>query len=162
MKFYSALPRTYTLLMLTLALLANSPLLAQKRNTLRKARPTLNVSNSVSKIRVVFDQPAFINKPFVQSAWRRITIYLPDKTTKVIKTNNDMDGYMYDTDESKLWSPDGQLLAVWLVYGILSKEKFSGMRITFIDLKKGAEADSIVEDGFSTTSYGFKAWQPKR
>lgn len=135
--------------------------LAQKRSIPKKARPMLTISHPVSKIRVILDQPAFVANDIHDSAWRRVIIYLPDKTTRIIKIKSDMSGYMLESDERKLWSPDGRYLAVWLTYGILNKDQFSGMRIVFIDLKKGEETDTIVEDGFSITSYDFKVWPLK-
>ena len=99
----------------------------------------LTLTNLVSGIEVVFHDPAFISdRSFKDSAWKKMSIYLPGKHQPEVMDANEGSGFMVNSDADEQWSPDGQYMTVWNTYAIVGRDEFSGQAIWFVRLKDGA------------------------
>lgn len=147
------------LLLLVVLVWHNSPLLAQSRHrAAKKPRTMLTLTNPVSGIKVIFHDPAFINQPFHDSAWQKLSIYLPGQSKPLTMRAEEGSGYMINSDNEEQWSPDGKYMTVWDTYGILDKDHFSGQRIIFVNLELGSNTGFWTRKGSPVTTDSFRGW----
>lgn len=147
------------ILLLLIVLLNAVPSLGQSRRLpAKKAKPMLTLTNPISGIKVVFDDPAFIDDDLDESAWKRIRIYLPGETQPKILRTESTSGYMLNDDPEEQWSPDGTYMSVWDTYNITGKNEFTGQRIVFVSLKHGVEAGFSTKEGRYVSTDNFRGW----
>ena len=118
----------------------------------------ITLTNPVSGIKLTFHHPAFVETPLKNSAWTEITVQTKDDTFTVKAP--EQTGYMINSDNNfnQFWSPDGKYISLYRVYGIISKEKFSGMAITFLALLYGEVVEFTAKEGKSVTTDNFSGW----
>ncbi len=145
--------------LLIVALWLYYPVCGQKATTHPKnTNPTITLTNPVSGIKLTFHNPAFVETPVNNSAWKELTIHTKDDTFTIKAP--DQTGYMINNASNfrQFWSPDGQYISLYRVYGIVSKEKFSGMALMFMALSYGEAVDFTTRTGTSITTDNFAGW----
>lgn len=148
------------ILLLLIVLLLNVSLsLGQSRRVpAKKAKPMLTLTHPISGIKVVFHDPVFINDALDESAWKRISIYLPGEAQPKTMQAQTASGYMLNGNSERRWSPDGRYMSVWDTYNITGKNEFTGQRIIFVSLKHGAEAGFFTKEGYAVSTDSFRGW----
>lgn len=145
--------------LLTILLLAGGPLRGQKSPVRPKnTKPMITLTNPVSGIKLTFHKPAFIETPLSNSAWTEVIVQTKDDTFTMEAP--DETGYLINDDDNfgQFWSPDGRYISLYRVYGIISKEQFSGMALLFMALEDGEPVAFTSKKGITVTTDNFGGW----
>lgn len=131
--------------------------LGQKNNVPTKNSTfMITLTNPVSGIKVTFHAPAFVEAPLRESAWTKLTIHTPDDTFTI--ETPAQEGYMINSNDDAIWSPDGKYMSLYRVYSIRSKDSFSGMAIAFLDLELGERISFLTKNRLAVTTDNFQGW----